>query len=121
MTCEAMPPTTDPITSVDWTDDNDHTVGVDTLFDHNGASIRHLRGFTTEHECKLLMDNAAPRLRPATVAEEGNNQARSKHRRAQAANVDADWRNPGVCRLGICNMLARSFFPRLGPKMIGVR
>lgn len=94
MTCEAMPTTSQPIASVDWADDNNHSVGVDTLFDHNGASIRHLRGFTTEQECKLLMDNAAPRLRPATVAEEGNNQARSKHRRAQAANVDADWRNP---------------------------
>mmetsp|Transcript_90578 Transcript_90578/g.258757 ORF Transcript_90578/g.258757 Transcript_90578/m.258757 type:complete len:637 (+) Transcript_90578:219-2129(+) len=94
MTCEAMPTTTTPLISNDWTDDNDHTVGVDTLFDHNGASIRHLRGFTTEDECKLLMDNARPRLRPATVAEEGNNQARSKHRRAQAANVDADWKNP---------------------------
>ena len=40
------------------------------------------------------MDNARPRLRTATVAEEGNNQAVSKHRRAQAANVDANWNNP---------------------------
>ena len=83
----------------DWRSHEDnHTVGVRPLWLATdalpAANISLLSNFASEEECAAVIASATPRLRRATVNEEGDAAAVSLSRRAFAANVDAETADP---------------------------
>lgn len=69
----------------------DRRVGVSTLATPSAAAaIHHVTGFATADECRFIIDDARPRMAPATVNEEADRAATSMSRRAHAANLVPD-------------------------------
>ena len=59
-----------------------------SLVGNPASNISLFKGFATSDECDAVVEAARPRLRPATVNEEGDPHALSNSRRAHAANVE---------------------------------
>ena len=75
------------------------------LLNTSRAMIGLVKSFVSDSECDAMLDKARPSMASATVSEEGNNNAVSQYRRAQAGNVYGDPRASGP----ISDVVRRNF------------
>ena len=102
-TCAADGPTAGPhlgaAPRTTWAPADGHAFGVVPLWRGAAvglpaANVTLLEGFATADECAHAMAATRPHLRPATVNEEGDAAAKSLSRRAYAAHLVPDLRDP---------------------------
>lgn len=87
-------PNTEPIREYD-TYIGDKLQRIKVLQDLDSAKIWYVDDFITQEECDILERHGRPLLRRATVAGDDGNSIVSENRKAQQANYEFHFRNPG--------------------------